>query len=84
MIGSCFFVQYLFFFNKKSAKLQKRVGFLKKLTSRVFSHAIATSHFHGSSDSNVIYNKKLTFQTSLILELFAPDFLGLEFFHLNY
>ena len=29
---------------------------------------------------NVIYNKKLTFQTSLILEVFAPDFFGLEFF----
>ena len=83
MIGSCFFVEYLFFY-KKSAKLYKRVGFLKKLTSCAFSHAIATSRFHGSSDSYVIYNKKLTFQTSLILELFAPDFLGLEFFHLNY
>ena len=56
------------------------MGFLKKLTSRVFSHAIATSHFDGSSDSYVIYNKKLTFQTSLILEVFAPDFFGLEFF----
>ena len=56
------------------------MGFLKKLTSCVFSHAIATSHFHGSSDSYVIYNKKLTFQTSLILEIFAPDFFGLEFF----
>ena len=35
---------------------------------------IATSHFHGSSDSYVIYNKRLTFQTSLTLEVFAPDF----------
>ena len=84
MIGSCFFVQYLHFFTKK-CKIVKTCGFFEKTHFVcVFSHAIATSHFHGSSDSYVIYNKKLTFQTSLIFELFAPDFLGLEFFHLNY
>ena len=81
MIGSCFFVQYLHFFLQKKCKHVKTRGFFEKTHFVcVFSHAIATSHFHGSSDSYVIYNKKLTFQTSLILEVFAPDFFGLEFF----
>ena len=58
MIGSCFFVQYLQFFLQKKCKIVKTCGFFEKLTSCVFSHAIATSHFHGSSDFYVIYNKK--------------------------
>ena len=58
MIGSCFFVQYLHFFLQKKVQTCKNVWvFWKKLTSCVFSHAIATSHFHESSDSYVIDKK---------------------------
>ena len=49
----------------------------------MFSFDVATSHFHRSSDSFLIYIKKPTFQASLILELFARDFRFLDLFRLN-
>ena len=80
MIGSCFFVQYLHFFYKKSAKCKNVWVFWKNSLRVCFPMQLQHHIFMDHQIPMWFTTKKLTFQTFLILEVFAPDFFGLEFF----